>query len=115
MRVYKTISGPLSAGSSFIALLASSCCVLPILLVQMGMASSLVMHLAWFDQYQDIFFITALAVLMLSMIASLINGLASKALIIWWIIGVIFIVSAWTLPHYEFVLQRWLLEMFQSR
>jgi len=114
MKRIDQVSGPVSAGSALFALLASSCCVLPILLVQAGMASSLVARLAWFDRYQDIFFILALVALMVSAIVSLINGVASKILFVWWGVGVVFLATAWILPQYEFVLQRWLLDMFWS-
>lgn len=91
-------SGVLGGIAAFIG---ASCCVLPILLVQLGIATGLVANLAWFARWQPYLFWAAAAILALSAVLALWRGRPSLSFWIWWGIGATFLAAAFVLPQYE--------------
>ena len=98
----------------FAAFIGASCCVIPILLVHFGVATSLVAKLGWFARWQPYFFWSAGGILALAATLALWRGRSSRAFWIWWGAGAVFLIAAVILPNYEFRLQSWLLDWIRS-
>lgn len=98
------------AFAGFLAFVGASCCVLPILLVQLGVASGLVARLGWFTRWQTEISIIAGLLLAVALAWALWKGRPSRGFWIWWALGAVFLLVAFILPHYEPQLQRWLLD-----
>jgi mercuric ion transport protein len=98
-------SGALGGVAAFIG---ASCCVLPLVLVQLGIATSLVPHLAWFARWQPYLFWAAAAILALSATLALWRGQPSLSFWIRWAIGAIFLAAAFVLPNYELQILHWI-------
>lgn len=98
-------SGALGGVAAFIG---ASCCVLPIMLVQLGIATGLVAKLAWFARWQPYFFWAAAAILALSAALALWRGRPSRAFWIWWGVGAVFLAAAFVLPNYELQILQWI-------
>lgn len=96
--------------AGFAAFIGASCCVVPILLVHMGVASALVARLSWFARWQETFFWGAAILLALSLGMALMRGRPARAFWIWWGLGACFLAIAQILPHYEAELQHALLQ-----
>jgi mercuric ion transport protein len=96
---------------SFAALAGASCCVLPLLLIQAGVATGLVTQLAWFARYKDPIFGIAILALALSIGLSLYSGKPSKKLIIWWSFAILILIAAYFAPSFELELRQWLLNI----
>jgi len=101
------------AGGSFfsglLAFLGASCCVLPILLVQLGVSSALVGRLALFARYRSwLLSVSAIAVLLAIGFAFRKGRRPGKALWFWLILATLLVVSAYFLPHYEGQILRWM-------
>jgi mercuric ion transport protein len=98
-------SGALGGVAAFIG---ASCCVLPLVLVQLGVATGLVAHLAWFARWQPYLFWAAAAILALSATLALWRGQPSLSFWIRWAIGAIFLAAAFVLPNYELQILHWI-------
>tara|TARA_R110002072_G_scaffold89384_1_gene200420 strand:+ start:2251 stop:2616 length:366 start_codon:yes stop_codon:yes gene_type:complete len=94
----------------FAAFLGASCCVIPILLVHFGVATSLVARLGWFAQWQPYFVWFTAGLLSLAATIAIWRGRSSRAFWLWWGAGAAFLIAALVLPNYEFRLQNWLLD-----
>ena len=105
-------NGWLAGGSvlgGFLAFLGASCCVLPILLVNLGVSSALVANLGFFARYKSAFMIVAMLLLAGAMVFALRGGRRPKTR--FWIsvsVAVLLLAGAWILPSYEGELLRWL-------
>ena len=91
------------------AFLGASCCVLPIVLVNLGVSSALVANLGFFARYKTLFMVAASLMLFGAIIFALRGGRRPKAR--FWVSVVItgvLLASAWILPSYEGELLRWL-------
>lgn len=91
------------------AVLGASCCVLPILLVNLGVSSALVANLGFFARYKTAFMIIAALLLAGAIVFALRGGQSPKER--FWIsvaVAVLLLVGAWILPSYEGELLRWL-------
>lgn len=97
--------GTLGSAGAFVG---ASCCVLPVLLVQAGIASGLVARLAWFAQQQAWFFWGAAAALALSLTIALMRGTAARAFWLWWIAGALVLAASQILPRYEMIILDWI-------
>ncbi|MBL4670558.1 MAG: hypothetical protein JKY30_15040 [Flavobacteriales bacterium] len=97
---------------SFAALLSASCCVLPLLLIQAGVATGLVAQLSWFASHKDQIFAVSVIALLVSMGLSLTNGNASRKLMIWWVIAIVVLAAAYFSPSYETDIKQWILEIW---
>lgn len=95
--------------SGVFAFLGASCCVLPILLVNLGVSSALVANLGFFARYKNAFMIVAALLLAGAIVFALRGGRRPKAR--FWVsvaVAVLLLVGAWILPSYEGALLRWL-------
>jgi len=91
------------------AFLGASCCVLPILLVNLGVSSALVANLGFFARYKTHFMIVAALLLAAAIVFALRGGRRPK--LRFWIsvaAAALLLAGAWILPHYEGELLRWL-------
>jgi len=98
-------SGALGGIAAFIG---ASCCVLPLLLVQLGVATGLIAHLAWFARWQPYLFWVAAAILALSATLALWRGRPSLSFWVWWGVGAVFLAAAYALPNYELQMLQWI-------
>ncbi|WP_421787693.1 hypothetical protein [Hyphobacterium sp.] len=108
------LSFPLLSGGSaiggFFAFIGASCCVVPILLVHLGVASGLVAKLGWFARWQPIFLVTAVVLLAISLVLALSQGRRSRLFWTLWSVAAVFVLASMLLPLFEFELQRFLLD-----
>jgi len=91
------------------AFLGASCCVLPILLVNLGVSSALVANLGFFARYKTHFMIVATLLLAGAIMFAFRGGRRPRAR--FWIsvvVAVLLLAGAWILPSYEGDLLRWL-------
>ena len=102
------------AVSGFLAFIGASCCVVPILLVQLGVASGLVAKLGFFSRWQDWFAWGATGILAFSLTLALWRGSPGRAFWIWWGVGAVFLAVSLILPNYEMRLQSWLLDWLRG-
>ncbi len=94
---------------SFLALIGASCCVVPILLVHLGVATGLVAKLAWLTRFQPILFGVSVLILIVSAVLAIRRGKARWVFWAWWGVGAFFLTLTILLPFFEFELQRTLL------
>lgn len=114
----KPLSRPsgIVAGSGVIAglgaLLGASCCVLPILLVQVGVSTALVAHLGFFARAKP-YFLAATAVLILAgFVTAFWGGRRPRPTVLILLVGAALLVAgAIAMPHYE----RELLDLVRGR
>lgn len=105
-------SGILAGGgilTGLSALIGASCCVLPILLVQIGVSAVVIAHLAWFAQAKP--YLPGLtAVLVLAGFTSAFwSGRRPRPLVLVALIGAaILTMGAIAMPHYERELLGWM-------
>lgn len=95
--------------SGLLAFLGASCCVLPIILINLGLGSALVANLAVFARYRVWFIGIALALVVASIIFACRGGRRPRPR--FWISAggaSLLLAAAWILPHYEGALLRWL-------
>lgn len=103
--------GTLARGGVFAGLLSfvgASCCVLPILLVNLGVSTSLVAKLGFFARYQTWFQWATIALLVGATILAFRHGRPRTSTLIWLGIGTVFAAAAHILPSYEGELLRWI-------
>jgi mercuric ion transport protein len=99
--------------SAIFALVGASCCVTPILLVHLGVASTLVARLGWFARYQGIFFWAAAVFLAGSALLAARRRNRSLTFWGWWSVGGVFLMLAALSPYFELRLQSFLLDLFR--
>ena len=99
---------------SFLALIGASCCIVPILLVNLGVATSLVAKLAWLTRIQPVLFGISTFILIVAALLALHRGSARWMFWVWWSVGALFLIMTMLLPLYEFQLQRALLEWMRG-
>jgi mercuric ion transport protein len=96
---------------SILAFIGASCCVLPILLVNLGVSTALVGRLAFFARYKDWFLGLSLLAILLALGFAFRNGRKpTRRLMIWLGVSTLLIAIAYTLPHYEGQILRWILQ-----
>lgn len=106
-------AGSLLAGggvlAGFGALLGASCCVLPILLVQAGLSTALVAHLAWFAQAKPYLMGVTSVLILAGFGAAFWGGRRPRPLVIALLVGAALLIAAATAaPHYERELLDWI-------
>jgi mercuric ion transport protein len=99
---------------SFLALIGASCCIVPILLVNLGVATSLVAKLAWLTRIQPVLFGISIIILIVAAVLALRRGSARWMFWAWWSVGALFLILTMLLPLYEFQIQRALLEWMRG-
>ncbi|WP_420433702.1 hypothetical protein [Hyphobacterium sp.] len=105
-------SGGSAIGGLF-AFVGASCCVIPILLIHMGVASGLVARLGWFARWQPVFLAVSVALLATALFLGLRTNSRSRLFWITWTAGAVFTALALILPFFEADLQRALLDWFR--
>lgn len=92
-------SGLASALGAFIG---ASCCVLPLILFNMGVSSALIAQLGFFARYRDAFMVAALGLLIISAVAFLRSqGGMTRRMIIIHLLAAFLICAAYVIPYYE--------------
>ncbi len=101
-----THSGTWAASSSILggigAFIGASCCVLPILLFNMGVGSAFIAQLGIFARYKDEFLYGSLALIIAGLLFTFRNdNRPSRRVLILFGVGLMFIFIAYILPSYE--------------
>ncbi|MEL7322563.1 MAG: hypothetical protein AAFN03_11270 [Pseudomonadota bacterium] len=94
--------------TSFFAFIGASCCVLPIILVNLGVSTTLVAKLGLFARYQTMFQWVTLALLIVATFFTFRNGRPRMRVIIVLVIGFVLAGIAYVLPSYEREILEWL-------
>jgi len=98
-----------SAISGLAAFIGASCCVLPLILVNLGVSSALVGKLAFFARAQQYFMGAAVVLLVSAIVASFWNGRRpNKRVAVALSLATIFVLAAYIMPSYEGQLLRWI-------
>ena len=97
--------GALSGLGAFIG---ASCCVLPLILINLGVSAALVGKLAFFARFQHYFMGAAVMLLAVAIVAAFWKGRRpGKRVAITLILAAALIVAAYVMPFYEPQLLRW--------
>ncbi len=97
-----------SAVSGFAAFIGASCCVLPLVLVNLGISTALVGELAFFARAQQYFMGAAVVLLIGAITAAFWKGRRpSKRVAITLAVATTFVFAAYVMPFYEPQLLRW--------
>ncbi|RIJ20144.1 hypothetical protein D1227_13945, partial [Henriciella mobilis] len=94
--------------ASFFAFIGASCCVLPIILVNLGVSTTLVAKLGFFARNQALFQWVTLALLAAAAFFAFRNGRPSMRVIVLLVIGFALAGVAYVLPSYEREILEWL-------
>ncbi len=94
--------------SGFAAFVGASCCVLPLILVNLGVSTALVGKLAFFARAQHYFMGAAVVLLGAAIIAAFWNGRRpGKRVAVTLVLAALLVVVAYVMPFYEPQLLRW--------
>ena len=94
--------------SGFGALIGASCCVLPLILINLGVSAALVGKLAFFARFQHYFMGAAVVLLAVAIVAAFWKGRRpGTRVVITLALAAAFIVAAYIMPFYEPQLLRW--------
>lgn len=97
-----------SALSGLAAFIGASCCVLPLVLVNLGVSSALVGKLAFFARAQPYFMGVAVILLGAAFVAAFWNGRRPGArVVITLCLASVFLAAAYIMPFHEGQLLRW--------
>lgn len=94
--------------SGAFALLGASCCVLPIILVNLGASSALVANLAIVARARELFIVLTIVLLAAGAWFALRGGRRPR--LQFWIMlafALVLLAAAWIMPHYERELLQW--------
>jgi len=84
------------------AFVGASCCVLPLLLFNLGVSSAVIAQLGFFARYKDIFFYGALGLLFVGMLAAFYRGRRpARRVVIIFFVALVIIGASYILPFYE--------------
>lgn len=89
-------------------MLGASCCVLPLLLLQLGVGSAIVANLAYFAEMRDYFLVGTVALVVVGMVIVLRRGRPSRRILILFGLSLALVTLALVLPSYEGDLIRWI-------
>lgn len=91
------------------ALIGASCCVLPILLVQIGVSTALIAHLAWFARAKPYLLALTALLILFGFVFAFWGGRRPRPLVLAALISAaILVAGAIAMPHYERALLDWL-------
>ena len=112
-KTYAPMKGKIFAGGSALtglaAFIGASCCVLPLILVNIGASTVLVSKLAFFARAQQYFMGAAVILLVAALITAFRNGRRpGLAVSISLVLTSTLILAAYLLPFYEGQLLRWI-------
>ena len=94
--------------ASLFAFIGASCCVLPIILVNLGVSTTLVAQLGFFARNQALFQWVTLALLIAATFFAFRNGRPRMRVIVLLVIGFVLAAIAYVLPSYEREILEWL-------
>lgn len=94
--------------ASLFAFIGASCCVLPIILVNLGVSTTLVVKLGFLARNQALFQWATLALLVAATFFAFRNGRPRMRVMVLLIIGFAFAGVAYVLPSYEREILEWL-------
>ncbi len=98
-----------SALSGLAAVIGASCCVLPIVLVNLGASTAFVSNLTFFARYKPQFAAVTIALIVVGFVAAFWRGRRpSLTTLIMLSLASLFALAAYVLPQYEPILLRWL-------
>ena len=105
--------GALFAGGGALAGLATfvgaSCCVLPLLLAQVGLGTALVAQLSFFARAQPYLLALTLALIVAALVASLWRGRRPRPVVlVFLLIAAALVIGSIILPQYEGQITRWI-------
>jgi mercuric ion transport protein len=104
-----TLFGSGSALSGLLAFIGASCCVLPLVLINLGISGALVAQLAIFARYKNWLLGISLILVVLAFWFSYSNGKRpTKTVFVLLIFSSLLIVIAYTLPFYETSILQWI-------
>jgi mercuric ion transport protein len=105
-------SGLIATGGTLtgmFAVIGASCCILPIILVNLGVSSALVSHLGFFARYRPWFMALTICLVIGGFIYAYRGGRKpSRKVLVFLILAGILAVGSTILPYYEGDIQRWL-------
>lgn len=97
------------AASGLAALIGASCCVLPLILINLGVSAALVGKLAFFARAQPYFMAATGLLIAAAIIAAFWNGRRpSRRVAAALILASFFVIGAYIMPFYEGALLRWI-------
>lgn len=98
-----------SALSGLAAFIGASCCVLPLVLVNLGVSAALVGKLAFFARAQQYFMGAAVILLFAALTAAFWNGRRpGGGVSITLVLATVLVLAAYIMPSYEGQLLRWI-------
>lgn len=105
--------GGLFAGGGALAGLATfvgaSCCVLPLLLAQIGLGTAFASQLGFLVRAKPYLEVLTVALIIGGLVASFWNGRRPRPMVVVMLIGaLVFIAGSEILPHYEGQIMRWI-------
>ncbi len=104
-------TGGLAGGSvvsGFLALLGASCCVLPIILVNLGVSSALVSYLGMFARARSLLMGLSIALIAAAFYFSCKGQRRpSRRTLIFLLLSLALVIGAYIFPHYESRILRW--------
>lgn len=90
-------------------LLGASCCVLPLLLAQIGLGTALVAQLSFLERVKPYLLAATLALIAAALVASFWGGRRPRATVLVMLVGAAaLVIGAEILPHYEAEIMRWI-------
>jgi mercuric ion transport protein len=105
-------SGLLAGGGALTglaSLIGASCCVLPLLLAQVGLGAALVSQLSFLAQAKPYLLGLTVALIIAGLVASFWRGRRPRPLVLVMLIGASMLAAgAWILPNYEGQIMRWI-------
>ena len=91
------------------AVIGASCCILPIILVNLGVSSAIVSHLGFFARFRPWFMALTISLVIGGFIYAYRGGRRpSRKVLVFLILAGILAVGSTVLPYYEGNIQRWL-------
>lgn len=91
------------------AFVGASCCILPIMLVNLGVSSALVSHLGFFARFRPWFMALTILLVIGGFIYAYRGGRKpSRKVLIFLVLAAVLAVGSSILPYYEGDIQRWL-------
>lgn len=98
--------GALAGLASFIG---ASCCVLPLLLAQVGLGAALLSQLVFFARAKPYLMALTVALIVGGLVASFWNGRRPRPMVLMMLAGaLVLVVGAEILPQYEGQIMRWI-------
>jgi len=91
------------------AMIGASCCILPIMLVNLGVSSALVSHLGFFARYRTWFMALTICLIIGAFIYAYRSGRRpSRKALVFLSLAALLAIGSMILPYYEGDIQRWM-------